>query len=400
MIDGRPPLAGGVPDPTAARPRRPRGLVLTLALVLALGSAAIHMIVPSLPALARDLAVAPRVAQQAVSIYLFGLAAGQLLAGPLVDRIGRRPVLIAGVLLYGAGAALASAAHSILWLGCGRAVQAIGGGASIVGARVIVGDLFGPTEAGRGQAQLMAVVLLSPAVAPLVGGLVSDEFGWRAVLALQALFAIAALTVVWLRIPETLPFLDTRRRQLSGNYLRLLSNGFFLRTAVAIATCSSALYMFLTVAPFLLIDQWGGTPRQAGVYFLLTGLTAMLGAFSVGRIERRHDAFRVGLNVSLGGAALAMGLAINTSGVGPALIFPAMIVTFGVGVSGPAGIARVLHAEKGLAGTAASVSGALQMVTGGMTATALGLVVAPSFMALAAAMTLTLGVARVAAPRR
>src|SRR5690606_33377781 len=140
---------------------------------------AIHMIVPALPLVAMDLGVTARAAQNVISFYLFGLGFGQLLAGPAADSFGRRPVLLVGLALYAAGATLGALAVGAESLIAARVFQGLGASAGLVTSRAIVGDLFGASEAGKHQATLMGVVLISPAVAPVVGGLIADLTGWR-----------------------------------------------------------------------------------------------------------------------------------------------------------------------------------------------------------------------------
>ncbi|RZJ95994.1 MAG: MFS transporter, partial [Novosphingobium sp.] len=112
--------------------------ILALAAISAMGSMAIHMLVPALPALAHELDLRPEQAQLAISVYLAGLGGGQLLAGPLVDRVGRRPVLLAGLALYIAGALASALAPGLPLLLAARLVQAVGGAAGVVTARVMV----------------------------------------------------------------------------------------------------------------------------------------------------------------------------------------------------------------------------------------------------------------------
>ena len=370
-----------------------------LAGVSALGSAAVHMLVPGLPALADDLAVSPRVAQYAISFYLFGLAAGQLTAGPLADRAGRRPILIAGVALHVAGAALAALAPTILLLCAGRVVQALGAGAAVVAARVIAGDIYGRSEAGRGQARLMGIVLLSPAVAPVIGGFISGAAGWRAVLVVQAALALVGLLVAWRFLPETRGEGRPATVPLARAYARLAANRRFWRTALAIALCSSSLYIFLAAAPFILIDLWGFTAQQAGLSLLTTAVTAIAGTFLVAPLESRVDTFRTGVAITLSGALLALAFGLAAFDGWAALMVPAMIATLGVGIAAPSGMGRIVHSEEGLAGTAASVSGALQMLAGGLGASAFGAAASPSILAIGIAMTIVAGLAFVAAPK-
>lgn len=374
-------------------------MVVGLALVSALSSAAIHFLVPALPALSKDLQVSASAAQYAVSVYLFGLAAGQLLAGPLVDGIGRRPVLIAGLCTYVLGATLAAGAQSIWMLCACRALQSLGAGAGLVTARVIVNDVSAPAEAGRGQAGLMAVVLISPALAPVAGGYLAAASGWRAIMAVQAGAALLGLVFAWRAVSETMARNGPRSTPGLAPYGRLVRNARYLRTVMAISLCSSALYIFLAGAPFILVDQWSYSARDAGLFFLLTAVTAIGGTALVGVLEQRVDTFRLGLAVCLVGALLAVLCSRLDGSWWGYLILPVSIITFGVGIAGPSGTARILHSEPGLAGTAASVSGAFQMCIGGLAASVVGMLAEPSFGVLATAMIVTIGGAFLLAPQ-
>lgn len=377
--------------------RPPFHVFAGLAAATALSSAAIHMLAPALPLLSGELNVSPQGAQYAILIYLVGLAGGQLLAGPLADSIGRRPIIVGGLLLYVAAAIAGARTDSMTALCLARLVQAIGGGAALVGARVIVGDLSGKAGAGRGQARLMGVVLVSTALAPTIGGYVSTLFNWRAVLDVQGALALGAFVALWRNLPETLTAQTRNVSAFSDQYKRILANRNFQGTATAIALGSSALYMFLAISPFILVGQWGETIGDVGLYLSMMAVSAILGTFAVGPLERRSDPFRLGLAISFAGALSAVAASLTGTEHWLALVGPGMVITLGVGISGPAGAARLLHCEKGLAGTAVSLGGALQMSIGALAAALLGLWSAPGFLVLALAMTAVTGMAWLAA---
>jgi DHA1 family bicyclomycin/chloramphenicol resistance-like MFS transporter len=355
-----------------------------LAAISALGSLAIHMIVPALPQIAGELSVDAQTAQHVVSFYLFGLAGGQLLAGPFADRLGRRPVLLAGLTLYTASALLGAFAATTETLLTARVLQALGASAGLVTSRAMVGDLFDRSETGRRQATLMSVVLVSPAVAPALGGLIVGAAGWRAIFFLLAAAGLVGLVLLSRYLPESLQRTEGGlRSNLIADYRRLLRNTAFVRTAAAIASTSAALYMFLSAAPFLLIAEWHLSPQQAGFCFLVVAGASIVGTRLVGWFERRGNAFRQGLAIIASGAALMLLIAL-AGWFGPlALIGPMTIVGLGTGVAAPSGFAFVVLAEEGLAGTASSLAGALQMLGSGVAASILGLIGAPSFLLLA-----------------
>ena len=383
-----------------AKPPGGRQVIFVLGAISALGSMAIHIMVPALPMIAGDLQITPHGAQKVISIYLFGLAGGQLLAGPLIDRIGRKPVLMAGLLLYALAAVGAALARSIDLLVAARALQAVGGATGVVTARVLVGDLFDKAEGGRRQASLMGIVLLSPAIAPVIGGFVSAHFGWRPVLALQAAIALPTLLAAFRLLPDGAPRSSAGARpKFFQSYGKLVRNARFLRATCAFAGSSCALYMFLGVAPFLLIERWGLTSDEAGLCFLLVAGAAILGTFAVGWIEQRMDALRVGLSFGLTGACLALVLALAGIEHWTTLIGPVLLMTIGAGITGPSGIAIVVHSEPGLSGTATSLSGAMQMALAGTAAVTIGWVGQPDPVLLGIGMVACTLTAFALAPR-
>lgn len=350
----------------ATRARSGNAVILALAAIAALGSMAIHMLVPALPQLARDLRLEAGAAQLAISVYLAGLGMGQLLAGPAVDRIGRRPVLLAGIGAYVLGALGSALAPALPWLLAARLMQALGGACGVVTARVMVGDLFGREEQARRQATLMMVVLISPSVAPVVGGLLADLGSWRLIPGVLGISALAALAIA-------LPMLPPARagapaagaRPFLPDLTRLLRNRQFLAVTATLAGGSSALYLFLSSAAFLLVHDFGLSESEAGPFFLIVATTSIAGTRLVGPLGRRTDAVLAGVGLIFAGAVIALGLALAGITGPAALVAPMLLVGLGAGVTGPSAISILLYVEEGLAGTATSIAGAMQMLVSG-----------------------------------
>jgi DHA1 family bicyclomycin/chloramphenicol resistance-like MFS transporter len=367
-----------------------RATIMTLAAIAATGSVAIHMLVPALPLIAADLAIGEAKAQQVVSVYLAGLGSGQLVAGPLIDRAGRRPVMIAGLVLFIAGALAGVLATSTALLLTARAVQAVGGACGVVTARVMVGDLFGKERAKGAQATLMTIVLISPAIAPVIGGSVADFAGWRAIFALLALAGAATLLAASLRLPETAAIeASSQRTGLIASYAKLARNHQFLLTAATLGAASSGLYMFLGAAPFLLVHRFGLSSGEAGLALLWVAAASIAGTRLVVPIERHFSALIVGTVSSALGASIALALALaGIEGVWP-LIAPILLLGLGAGLAGPVAFNAIGFAEPGLAATATSLAGALQMLASGSAMSVLGLFAPIDPLRLAVALVIT-----------
>lgn len=376
-------------------PKGHRTTILTLAAIAAMGSMAIHMLVPALPLIAADFAIGEARAQQVVSAYLAGLAGGQLVAGPLVDRLGRRPVMLAGLALYILGAAASAFAPQPEWLLLARLVQAAGGACGVVTARVMVGDVFGSARAAGVQATLMTIVLISPAIAPVIGGTIADLAGWRAVFGLLTVAGMVALIAAWQRLPET--GVGKRRgneaRSLLGDYAQLARNRAFVLTTITLSAASSGLYMFLGAAPFLLVHRYGLSSGEAGLALLVIAAASIAGTRLVVPVERRFSALILGTASSATGGLIALLLALTgVEGVVP-LIAPITLLGFGAGLAGPVAFNAVAFAEPGLAATATSLAGALQMVASGSAMTLLGLLAPLDPLRVACALMASTGVA-------
>lgn len=340
-----------------------RGTILLLAAIASLGSLATQLLVPALPTIARDLASGPSDTQLVVSLFLIGLGLGQLLTGPLSDRHGRRPVLLAGLAIYCGGSALAALAPNLPVLLAARLIQAVGGAAGIVGARVLVRDLFPPQEASARQATLMAVVLISPAVAPVIGGALTDWAGWRMLFGILTTGGVACALLVLATLPRHSPQTDNHDRwTLRRGLAHLARNRRFVAACVTVAAGSSALYIYLSSAPFLLSRDFGLSAREVGLCLMAVATTSIGGTFLVATLDRKGRALMTGSALTAGGglALLAAALAGVQGLVG--FLGPTMILGLGAGISGPAGFARITGAQPGLAGTATSIAGAFQLL--------------------------------------
>ncbi len=345
---------------------------MILAAIAALGSLATQLIVPALPQIARDLHAGADDAQLVIGVYLAGLGLGQLFAGPMADRIGRKPVLVTGLVLFSLASLAAALAPSLPALLAARLVQALGGAAGVVTSRVLVGDLFPPEEAAAKQATLMAVVLISPALAPVLGGLLSETAGWRTAFVLLALGGIGGVLFSARALPESSRHAAADTPGLVTGLRRLAGNRNFLGPALTIMGGTAGLYMFLGTAPFLLEHTHGLRPRDVGLCLMLVASASIAGTFLVAPLERRGDALLAGTLLVGAGALTLLLLALAGFGSLAAFLGPATLFGLGAGISGPAGISRIIAAERGLAGTAASLAGAGQMLVSALAAALLG----------------------------
>jgi DHA1 family bicyclomycin/chloramphenicol resistance-like MFS transporter len=347
-----------------------------LALLSALASLATHAFMPAMPAAAHDLNVGAQAIQLAVSLFLVVFAAGQLMAGGLSDRVGRRPVLIGGALLFAFGSALAAWAESLSLLLAGRAAQAAGGSAALVVSRSVVADRSGERAAGQ-LALLMLIALASPAFAPVLGGLVTETAGWRTVFVLLFSLGLASAAGVMLLLDEY--------RGISvgpkASYAALLGDWRFLRFGLTGACGSSGIYAFLSGSAFVFREHHLSA-TESGLAYAAVALSVAGGALSLARGWWRGRALAIGATVYLTGSCAMLAGAWFAPGIAT-LIASMMVTGFGSGLVAPSALSGALTARAGAAGAASSLFGTLQISGGALASFTLGLCAHPSQMVIA-----------------
>jgi MFS transporter, DHA1 family, multidrug resistance protein len=340
-----------------------------LASLTAVGPLSTDLDLPSLPAIAAEFGADTGATQLTLSTHLIGFAGSQLFYGPLSDRFGRRPVLIGGFLLYIAGSVVSLFVMSIEQLILARLLQAVGGGASVVLARAIVRDLFEGAEAGQMLAKMAAIMGLVPALAPMLGGVVQDLYGWKANFIAMALFGVVLLGIVATSLGETLP---PARRQSAApiailrNYRRLLADMRFLKYLAVACVCFSGLFAFISGSSFVLQGRYGLSPVVYGLCFGAMAGGYVAGSLSGSRLVRRFGidgTLRAGgFAAALGGLLMLGGLMSSVSAL--AIVMPIVIYGFAVGLTMPQAMAGALTPFPEMAGTASSLLGFLQAMAG------------------------------------
>jgi DHA1 family bicyclomycin/chloramphenicol resistance-like MFS transporter len=355
-------------------------LTLLLSFLTALGPLSMDMYLPSLPDIARALQAPILDVQLTISSYLFGFAVGQIFYGPISDRIGRKPVLLTALVLYGLasiGCALAQSIHGLIAL---RFIQALGGAGVIVLARAVVRDIYSGARASRELSLMGAVTAFAPIVAPTIGGLLQTVFGWRATFVLLVIFAGVAGSVATLLLPETLrqratePFSFARMLAL---YPSVLAHRGFLANLGIMTTTFIGLFAWVSGAPIVMQGAiYGLTPLAFGVIFALGAGGYMLGTFTAARVVMRIGIDRtmgIGcVTLAAGGLIMAAVVALHLGNV-IWFVGSMMIYLTGLGLALPAAMAGALTPFHDRAGTASSLMGFTQQSGAAIAAAAVGL---------------------------
>ena len=352
-------------DPVRVRTRRPGPPLLLLAAVSALAPSALHMLVPSMPRLAAVFAAPIGAVQLVLTLFLAGIAAGQLVYGPLSDRFGRRPVLLAGLAVFLCGTALCGVAWSLPALIIGRVLQAIGGCAGMVLGRAIVRDVFDRERAASAIAMIAMAMTLAPSLSPAIGAYLTEWFGWRANFVLLAAFGSAVLILAARMLRETRPdAAPLSPRGIADSLGALLRSPAFLGYASATAFTSASWFAFLAIAPYFLSDLLHQPPSTYGLMILLPMAGYFIGNAGAIRFAVRLGSTRLfvlGLAVSLASGVLLAQWSLGEKLTAWALFVPMALSSVGNGLSQPAGLAAALSVNPRIAGTASGLLGASQM---------------------------------------
>lgn len=369
-------------------------LAIILGILTAFGPLSIDMYLPGLPAIAREFGVETAAAQQTLSIFFVGLALGQMIYGPISDRVGRRRPLIFGCALYAlacVGCVFAPSLGSLIVL---RFAQAFGACAGIVIARSVVRDLFNERESARMYSLLVLVMGLAPILAPLLGGQLLILFGWRSIfLALSGFGVLCLLLVLW-GLPESLP-VERRTRAGLGTALRvygtLLADGRYMGYVLAAGLASGAMFAYISGSPFVFIELNGVPPERFGLLFGLNALGLILASQLNRWLLLRYASGQI-LVVALGVTATTGLLlaGVTATGIGG---FPAMLVLLffciaSTGLVGPNAIAAAMAPYARQAGSASALVGAVQFAIGAVAGALVGLLFNGTALPMAATIAL------------
>jgi len=348
-----------------------------LTLITFSGTFAMHSFVPALPAAAAALGASLGEMQATMSVYIFGLAVGQLAYGPLSDRFGRRPVLMAGLVLYaGAGlaAALAPDAHALI---VSRLLQALGGSAGLVIGRAIVRDSALPHEAGRRLAVMNLMIVLGPGLAPLVGGALAATLGWRSILFGLALLGVLNLLFSWRLLPETRsPGNMPGMSALARNYGRLLVTPAFVGFAIGGGCATTSMYAFLGASPFIFMQQLNRPDYEVGLYPAIVMAGVWLGTVAATRLIRRLpiDRLAVAANLlSVLASFVFLGAVLSDQLTVLLAITPMFVFGIGVGIASPAALTQALGVDPSVIGSASGLYGFSQMGVGAICTALVGI---------------------------
>jgi DHA1 family bicyclomycin/chloramphenicol resistance-like MFS transporter len=345
-------------------------LTIVLGALAALGAAAIDMYLPSLPRIDAELASGAGQAQLTLGAFLVGLGVGQVFHGAVSDAYGRRRVLIGGTVLYCLASLGCLTAGGIDELIVWRFVQALGAASGSVISRAIVRDLFTRDEGARAQSFINMAFLVTPLLAPNIGGYLLAWFGWRAIFLVLCLFGAACLLAIIFRVPESLP--PERRSPLAPGTLirgfaRIMTHRQTLGCLLASATSFACMFTYFAASPFVYITVYEIPEQHYGLLFGLNVVGIIATNFINARLVIRFGAIRmmwIGCAIcAAAGVALLVTTQLDLGGL-VGVVIPLFFVVGSLGFVGANALAGAMEPFPRLAATTASLLGFSRMLLG------------------------------------
>ncbi|WED21799.1 multidrug effflux MFS transporter [Vibrio sp. JC009] len=346
----------------------PSKMQLTMLVLLVLFSPlAIDIYLPALPEIAEVFHVKHTQAQDTISWFLFAMGVGQLFAGPLADKYGRKSIAVSGIVIYGVAAYLASVAANIEWMLASRLLQGVGACATSVAAFATVRDLYGENNSGKMISYLNGAICFIPALAPVLGSYLTQAFGWRSNFTLMALFAVVVLGMVLPLMRETNPKRASGAVFKPSRYLSVLSSGTFLFHALLCMLSMAIILAYVSAAPMVLMSEMGLSMNQFTFWFGINASLNIIAAFSAPKMMARKGTFfclQFGIVTFAVGAVLMLLMSEEKSPL--AFMLPIFLssIGFSLVLGAAAGKALAPFADK--AGTAAALLGLFQMSGSGL----------------------------------
>ncbi|HAU67170.1 MAG TPA: Bcr/CflA family drug resistance efflux transporter [Gammaproteobacteria bacterium] len=352
-------------------------LLLILGAIVAIGPLSIDMYLPALPALQGYFNTDASTVQLSLASYFIGLAVGQLVYGPISDRVGRLGPLRFGLIVYilaSIACAVATSAEALVWL---RLLQALGGCAGMVIVRAIVRDRFEPQEMAQVLSTLVLIMGLAPILAPLMGSQILVYFGWQAIFIVLACFGLFCLLLVMRGMEETWqpPEKLLTGREILSTYARLLCHRRFMGFALSGGIAQAGMFAYIAASSFVYIQVYGVSTTDFGWYFGANAAGLIIASQTNARLLRRYRAehilhFVLAFNACCG--LLMLGLILADIGGLWGVALPLFAAISSLGFTFPNSTAAAMAPFGDRAGMAAALLGTLQFSLAAMASVAVG----------------------------
>lgn len=359
-----------------------KSAVLKIAFILgglaSFGPLSLDMYLPALPAITEELHSTTSLIQLSLTFCMLGLALGQLIAGPISDKIGRKIPLSVGLIIYAVASILCAFSTSDWFLIFMRLIQGMAGAAGIVIANAAARDLFKGSELTRFYTLLALINGTAPILAPVIGGQLLRVTHWQGLFVILTLIGVVMLLAVLFSLPETLP---RERRQSGGmrqtlhSFRKLFGDRVFMGYALSQGFVLGAMFAYIAGSPFIIQNIYGASPQMFSLYFAINSVGSILASQIMGRLAKRIAgekllAFGIGMAAFSGVVLLVVILASA-----PLIVFliPLFFIVSSVGIVLSTSFSLALQNQGEIAGTAAAVLGVMTFLIGGLVAPLVGI---------------------------
>ncbi|MFT5023742.1 MAG: DHA1 family bicyclomycin/chloramphenicol resistance-like MFS transporter [Colwellia sp.] len=339
-------------------------LLPLLILMVIFSPLAIDIFLPALPIMAEELIVPMKEIQWSITIFILSMGFGQLISGPLADRYGRRPVAMAGIIIYGLASLLCAYADNLTFFLLSRLVQGFGACAIVVAAFASVRDKYNAIESGVMYSYLNSAICCIPALAPLLGNVLTEYFGWRSNFQFMTGYAVFAGLILFFTLKETRPTHTIPSKNLIslGHFITVAKHPVFLFNALVVMLSMAIIIAYVTSSPAWLMVRLGLDQQSFVYWFSLNAVINIVACFLAPQVLVKFGArVTIGFGMVLLIVAGLLMLTLLTWQTPEAFMLPIMISSLGFSLlmGACAGQALAPFGEK--AGSASALLGFVQM---------------------------------------
>ena len=344
--------------------------IMLLALLTSLGPLSIDMYLPALPQMAQDFNVSTQMISNTLPAYFLGLAVGQLIYGPVSDRIGRKIPLYFGLSLYIVASLICLFAQDEWSLIAARILQALGGCVGVVIARAAIRDRLDIQTSAQAFSSMMIVMGIAPIIAPMLGSWILHFFSWHAVFACLSFMGVICLLCVHFFFKETLPV--SRRLNLNFNqvlqlYMAILKDGSFRAPMIIGCFSGGLLFCYISSSAAVLMDSYGLSQQQFAYAFGANAFGIMVFSTINKHLVTKTQVIqrlRLGAYIQLFGVFVLLMAALFESTPLVWVMLGMFLTVSGIGFTGPNAMALAMSKQGARAGTASALMGSLQFACG------------------------------------
>lgn len=354
-------------------------LILVLGSLTTIGPLSIDMYLPAFGGIAESLDTDINHVSLSLSSFFVGLAIGQLVYGPLLERFGRKRPMYIGLSIYALSSVACALADSVEALVVFRFFQAIGACGGLVASRAIVRDLFETKEMAKVFSLLMMVIAVSPIIAPTLGGFITTAFGWRYVFGILAILSLVILSGGFLLLRDydrINPYYSLRPPAIARNYWSILTDRHFIVYALTGAFSSAGLYAYLSGSPHLYLELFGLSEQAYGIVFAIIAAGLVTATQLNNRLLRNRSSERI-VSLALLGQCTMAALLLGDVYFGYSGLYITTALIFGylfcLGFIFPNASALSLDTMQHTAGSASALMGSVQMAVGALGSALVGI---------------------------